>query len=40
MIDIEIASVGKILEQLHLPEIDRRGEADQIFQRAIQMVEA
>ena len=34
-IDIEIAPVGEIRKQLHLAEIDRRGEADQILHRPV-----
>ncbi len=30
-VDVEIAPVGEIRKQLHLAEIDRRGEADQDF---------
>ena len=34
-IDVEIASIRKILEQRHLAEIDRRREADQILHRPV-----
>ena len=36
-IDIEMARVGPRLKQLHLSEVDRRGEANQIFERSMRM---
>ena len=35
LVDVEIAPVGEIREQLHLAEIDRRGEADQVLHRPV-----
>ena len=34
-VDVEIAAVGEIRKQLHLAEIDRGGEADQILHRPV-----